>query len=115
MSARPVAVLAGGVGAARFLRGLVRVVPPEEITVIGNTGDDMWWHGLYIAPDLDTVTYWLAGLADEARGWGIRGATFTAQAALAGLSGGRGFQLGVRDLALNLYRPGRLPPGVPLH
>jgi len=68
MSARPVVVLAGGVGAARFLRGLVRVVPPEEIIVIGNTGDDMWWHGLYIAPDLDTVTYWLAGLADESRG-----------------------------------------------
>jgi len=70
MSARPVVVLAGGVGAARFLRGLVRVVPPDEITVIGNTGDDMWWHGLYIAPDLDTVTYWLAGVADESRAGG---------------------------------------------
>ena len=54
MSLGPVVVLAGGVGAARFLRGLVRVVPPEEIVVIGNTGDDMWWHGLYIAPDLDS-------------------------------------------------------------
>src|SRR6202521_2164780 len=79
MSLGPVVVLAGGVGAARFLRGLVRVIDPEEIVIIGNTGDDMWWHGLYIAPDLDTVTYWLARLADEARGWGIRGDTFNAQ------------------------------------
>jgi LPPG:FO 2-phospho-L-lactate transferase len=115
MSARPVVVLAGGVGAARFLRGLVRVVPPEEIIVIGNTGDDIWWHGLYIAPDLDTVTYWLAGVADEARGWGIRGDTFTTQAALAQLTDRAWFQLGDRDLATHLYRTGRLAAGVPLH
>jgi LPPG:FO 2-phospho-L-lactate transferase len=115
MSPRPVVVLAGGVGAARFLRGLVRVVPPEEITVIGNTGDDMWWHGLYIAPDLDTVTYWLAGVADESRGWGIRDDTFTAQAALAQLTDRSWFQLGDRDLATHLYRTGRLAAGVPLH
>src|SRR5256885_17032957 len=103
MSAWPVAVLAGGVGAARFLRGLVRVVPPEEITVIGNTGDDIWWHGLYIAPDLDTVTYWLAGVADESRGWGIRGDTFTTQAAFGPLSALAWFQLGVRELATLPY------------
>src|SRR5436305_4178765 len=115
MSVRPVAVLAGGVGAARFLRGLVRVGSPEDITVIGNTGDDMWWHGLYIAPDLDTVTYWLAGVADEARGWGIRGDTFTAQAALATLSDASWFQLGDRDLATHLYRTGRLTSGASLH
>src|ERR1700682_3915045 len=115
MSARPVVVLAGGVGAARFLRGVVRVVPPEEIIVIGNTGDDLWWHGLYIAPDLDTVTYWLAGIADETRGWGIRGDTFTAQAALAQLTARSWFQLGDRDLATHLYRTGRLAAGVPLH
>src|SRR3989442_3272480 len=115
MSARPVAVLAGGVGAARFLRGLVRILPPEEITVIGNTGDDMWWHGLYIAPDLDTVTYWLAGVADESRGWGVRGETFTAHAALAMLTDRSWFQLGDRDLATHLYRTGRLAAGVPLH
>ena len=80
MSAGPVVVLAGGVGAARFLRGLVRVVPADDLVVIGNTGDDMWWQGLYIAPDLDTVTYWLAGVADESRGWGLRGDTFAATA-----------------------------------
>jgi LPPG:FO 2-phospho-L-lactate transferase len=115
MTPGPVVVLAGGVGAARFLRGLVRVVAPEEIVVIGNTGDDMWWHGLYIAPDLDTVTYWLAGLADESRGWGIRGDTFTAQAAFAQLSDQSWFQLGDRDLGTHLYRTGRLAAGVPLH
>src|ERR1700693_1449054 len=115
MTLGPVVVLAGGVGAARFLRGLVRAVPPEEIVIIGNTGDDMWWHGLYIAPDLDTVTYWLAGVADEGRGWGIRGENFTAQAALAGLSEPSWFQLGDRALATHLYRTGRLTAGVPLH
>ena len=115
MSLGPVVVLAGGVGAARFLRGLVRVVAPEDIVVIGNTGDDMWWHGLYIAPDLDTVTYWLAGIADETRGWGIRNDTFTAQAALVRLSDASWFQLGDRDLATHLYRTGRLTSGVPLH
>jgi LPPG:FO 2-phospho-L-lactate transferase len=115
MSARPVVVLAGGVGAARFLRGLKRVLPPDEIVVIGNTGDDMWWHGLYIAPDLDTVTYWLAGVADETRGWGIRGDTFTAQAALTQFTDLSWFQLGDRDLATHLYRTGRLAAGVPLH
>src|SRR5260370_24611411 len=94
MSARPVVVLAGGVGAARFLRGLVRVVPPEDIVVIGNTGDHMWWHGLYIAPDLDTVTYWLAGVADESRGWGIPRDTCTAPAPFPPLSAQTGFPLG---------------------
>jgi len=115
MSAGPVVVLAGGVGAARFLRGLVQVVPPDDLVVIGNTGDDMWWHGLYIAPDLDTVTYWLAGVADEVRGWGLRGDTFTAQSAFARLTAESWFQLGDRDLATHLYRTGRLNAGVPLH
>src|SRR5436305_4687393 len=115
MSVRPVAVLAGGVGAARFLRGLVRVGSPEDITVIGNTGDDLWWHGLYIAPDLDTVTYWLGGVADEERGWGIREDSFVAQAAFERLAERSWFQLGDRDLATHLYRTGRLTAGVPLH
>ena len=91
------------------------MVPPDEIVVIGNTGDDMWWHGLYIAPDLDTVTYWLAGLADEARGWGLRDDTFNAQAVLASLTEASWFRLGDRDLATHLYRTGRLTSGVPLH
>ena len=115
MTAGPVVVLAGGVGAARFLRGLVGVVSPDELVVIGNTGDDLWWQGLYIAPDLDTVTYWLAGMADETRGWGLRGDTFTAQSALAGLTSESWFQLGDNDLATHLYRTGRLNAGVRLH
>lgn len=115
MTSEPVVVLAGGVGAARFLRGLVQVVPAEDIVVIGNTGDDMWWQGLYIAPDLDTVMYWLAGVADESRGWGIRGDTFTAQAALEQLSDQSWFRLGDRDLATHLFRTGRLNAGARLH
>jgi LPPG:FO 2-phospho-L-lactate transferase len=115
MTAGPVVVLAGGVGAARFLRGLLQIVPAQEIVVIGNTGDDMWWHGLYIAPDLDTVTYWLAGIADESRGWGIRGDTFTSNAALGRLTDQSWFQVGDRDLATHLYRTGRLMAGVALH
>jgi LPPG:FO 2-phospho-L-lactate transferase len=112
---RPVVVLAGGVGAARFLRGLVRVVDPAEIVVIGNTGDDLWWHGLYIAPDLDTVTYWLAGRADEQRGWGIRGDTFVSQGALARLGAPNWFQVGDQDLSTHLVRTAQLLDGVPLH
>src|SRR5437667_8248633 len=111
MASSPDVVFAGGVGAARFLRGLVRVVPPDEIVVIGNTGDDMWWHGLYIAPDLDTVTYWLAGVADEVRGWGIRGDTFTAQSTIATLTDAAWCPVGERDLATHRYRTLRLTSG----
>ena len=67
-----ITVLAGGVGAARFLQGLVKVVDPAEVTVIINTGDDVVLHGLYISPDVDTVTYTLSGLADEAGGGDLR-------------------------------------------
>ena len=111
----PVVVLAGGVGAARFLRGLTRVVDPADLVVIGNTGDDLWWHGLYVAPDLDTVMYWLSGRADEQRGWGILGDTFIAQRALARLGVREWFQVGDQDLATHLLRTARLAAGVPLH
>lgn len=114
MSRGPVVVLAGGVGAARFLRGLVQVVPVEDLVVVVNTGDDLRWHGLYVAPDLDTVMYWLAGLADEERGWGIRGDTFTAQTALARLGLETWFQLGDQDLATHVYRTDRLAGGASL-
>lgn len=110
-----VVVLAGGVGAARFLRGLVRVIAQEDLVVVGNTGDDLWWHGLYVSPDLDTVTYWLAGIGDEARGWGIRGDTFEAHAALRRLKMADWFQVGDQDLATHRYRTERLRQGAPLH
>src|SRR2546422_7009201 len=73
-----VVALAGGVGAGKFLRGLVRVVAPEDVTVVVNTGDDILVHGLHVSPDVDSVTYWLAGVADRDRGWGREGETFRA-------------------------------------
>src|SRR5438132_12566047 len=111
---QPVVVLAGGVGAARSLRGLVQLAPPAEIVVIGTTAHDIWWHGLYVAPDLDTVSYWLAGIADFERGWGIAGDTFIMQARLGRLTDESWFRLADRDLATHLYRTGRLRAGVPL-
>ena len=82
-----ITALAGGVGAARLLRGLVRVVPPAEVTAVVNTGDDTVLHGLLICPDLDTVTYTLAGLNDDERGWGLAGETWTVMEALERLGG----------------------------
>ena len=76
MKSPRVVALAGGVGAARFLDGLARILPQEELFIVSNTGDDAEIHGLHISPDIDTVTYTLAGLADPQRGWGIRGDGF---------------------------------------
>ena len=109
-----VVALAGGVGAARFLDGLARVVAPERLFIIGNTGDDAEIHGLHISPDLDTVVYTLAGLADPKRGWGLRGDTFHGLEALGRLGGEAWFQLGDRDLATHLFRTERLRAGVRL-
>jgi LPPG:FO 2-phospho-L-lactate transferase len=92
------------------------VVPPEEIVVIGNTADDLEWNGLHISPDLDTVLYWLAGIADERRGWGIRDDTFITHQALRRLGHSQQiwFQVGDRDLATHLYRTARLREGAAL-
>jgi LPPG:FO 2-phospho-L-lactate transferase len=109
-----VVVLAGGVGAARFLRGLVRVVPPEEVTVIGNTGDDLVVYGLHVSPDLDIVTYTLAGTVDEERGWGIAGDTHHVLEELRALGVEAWFTLGDRDLATALARTVALAAGEPL-
>lgn len=109
-----VTVLAGGVGAARFLAGLVRVVPPHEITAVVNVGDDLELHGLSISPDLDTVTYTLAGAIDPERGWGLRDETWNAMAMLTRLGRAPWFNLGDRDLGTHLYRTERLRAGAPL-
>jgi LPPG:FO 2-phospho-L-lactate transferase len=109
-----ITALAGGVGAARLLRGLVRVVDPSEVTAVVNTGDDTVLHGLVICPDLDTVTYTLAGMNDDERGWGLAGETWTVMEALERLGGEAWFRLGDRDLATHLYRTGRLSEGAPL-
>jgi LPPG:FO 2-phospho-L-lactate transferase len=109
-----IVALAGGVGAARFLDGLVRVIPPKEVFVIGNTGDDAEIHGLHISPDLDTVAYTLAGLANPVHGWGLRGDTFHNLAALRRLGAETWFQLGDRDLATHIFRTERLRAGAKL-
>lgn len=99
-----ITVLSGGVGGSRFLRGLVQVVEPEQVTAIVNTGDDEEFFGLYVCPDLDIVTYGLAGLVDESRGWGYQGDTFHCLEALDRLGGETWFGLGDRDLATHVHR-----------
>jgi LPPG:FO 2-phospho-L-lactate transferase len=111
---KPIVALAGGVGAARFLDGLARVVEPARLWIIGNTADDTEMHGLHISPDLDTVAYTLGGLSDPKRGWGLKGDTFHCLDALGALGAEAWFQLGDRDLATHLYRTMRLRQGATL-
>ncbi len=109
-----IAVICGGVGAARFLSGLAHVVDPAAIAAIVNVADDAEFHGLHVSPDLDTVLYTLAGVVDEERGWGIRGDTFHVQEALARLGRETWFQLGDADLATHVHRTALLRAGLPL-
>lgn len=106
-----IVTLAGGVGAARFLEGLVQVVPPETVTAIVNTGDDFELHGLYISPDLDIVTCTLAGVIDQGQGWGITGDTYACLEWLGRLGAPTWFNLGDRDLALHIQRTALLRTG----
>jgi LPPG:FO 2-phospho-L-lactate transferase len=103
--------LCGGVGAARMLSGLIRVVPPRSITAIVNVGDDTVLHGLHISPDLDTITYTLAGMDNRETGWGVAGESWTVMEELARLGGESWFRLGDRDLATHLFRTERLRAG----
>jgi LPPG:FO 2-phospho-L-lactate transferase len=107
-----IVVLAGGVGAARFLEGLVQVVEPESIAAIVNTGDDIVLHGLAISPDVDIVTCTLAGIIDQQQGWGIAGDSYEALGMLARLGADDWFKLGDRDLALHIRRSARLREGL---
>ncbi len=118
-----VAVLAGGVGAARFLAGLVQVMDPAQIVAVVNVADDLELHGLSISPDLDTVTYTLAGAINPDTGWGLQGESWAAMGALArfdsvrpttSAAGATWFGLGDRDLATHLYRTHRRQEGAPL-
>jgi LPPG:FO 2-phospho-L-lactate transferase len=111
---RRVVALAGGVGAARFLSGLVQVLPPEELTVIVNTGDDRDFFGLRVCPDLDIVTYTLAGVVNRETGWGFAGDTTACLDALRRLRSDVWFRLGDRDLATHIHRTERLRAGVSL-
>ena len=109
-----VVVLSGGVGGARFLRGLIDVVEQRALTVIGNVGDDLELFGLRISPDLDSILYTLAGLGDDERGWGRAGETWNAIETVAELGGTAWFRLGDRDLGLHLARSEALAGGEPL-
>jgi LPPG:FO 2-phospho-L-lactate transferase len=111
-----IVALAGGVGAARMLGGLVSVVEPGRITAVVNTGDDTVIHGLHVSPDLDTVTYTLAAIINPDTGWGLAGETWSAMEQLREYSGGRlgWFNLGDKDLGTHLYRTTRLAEGATL-
>ena len=101
-------------GAARFLAGLVQTVAPEELVVVGNTGDDDEFHGLLVCPDLDSVTYTLAGASNRELGWGLEGETFACLEALERYDDDTWFRLGDRDFATHMYRARRLREGATL-
>ena len=111
---RRVTVLAGGVGAAKLLAGMVRAVPPDRVTAIVNTADDTTLHGLHISPDLDTVTYTLAGAVNPETGWGLVDETWQAMEMVSRYGGVDWFSLGDRDLGTHLYRTHRMSEGAPL-
>src|SRR6266852_4968058 len=106
-----IVVLAGGVGAARFLQGLVQVVPQQRLTAIVNTGDDRDFYGLHVSPDLDIVMYTLAGVVDEAHGWGIRNDTYATMQQLGRYGNEDWFLLGDCDLATHIHRTNLLRQG----
>ena len=107
-------MVCGGVGASRFLQGLVQVLPAERITAIVNTADDVDRHGLHVSPDIDSVVYRLAGLADDDRGWGLAGETWRALEMMRRYGEDAWFQLGDTDLGTHLWRSARLRRGEPL-
>jgi len=109
-----VVVLSGGVGGARFVRGLVDVVDPRDVTIVGNVGDDLEVLGVYVSPDLDSILYALADLNDEQRGWGRADESWRALETVAELGGESWFKLGDRDLGLHLVRSAALHDGAAL-
>jgi LPPG:FO 2-phospho-L-lactate transferase len=110
-----VVALAGGVGAGKFLRGLIRAMPPADVTAVVNTADDLDVHGLRVCPDLDSVTYWLGDAFDRERGWGRRDETFRATEELRAFDPGAAwFGLGDLDLATHLFRTRSLADGLRL-
>src|SRR5687768_13068982 len=106
-------VLSGGFGGARFLRGVVSVVDPDNVSIVGNVADDIELLGLHVSPDLDSILYALTGVADEGRGWGRADETWNALAAAAELGGEAWFKLGDRDIGLHLVRTQLLREGRP--
>ena len=108
-----IVALAGGVGGAKLVYGLAQLVPPQNLTIIANTGDDFEHLGLHIAPDLDTIMYTLAGIANPTTGWGVKDDSQQMMAAMARYGGPTWFQLGDRDLATHLLRSKWLREGYP--
>ncbi len=111
---RSITCLAGGVGAARFLDGLSRIYPPERTTLIVNTGDDLEYLGAYVSPDIDIITYTLAGVVDEEKGWGFKGDTYHCMEQLERYSAETWFRIGDRDFATHLLRTAFLEQGFSL-
>jgi len=109
-----ITALAGGIGASKFLLGVSDVMPPRDITVIANTGDDIELFGLRICPDIDTVTYTLAGVINPTTGWGLSGDTFECLQGLKRYYGDAWFNLGDRDLATHIFRTNQLRQGISL-
>ena len=109
-----IVIFSGGVGGARFVRGVAEVAEPADVTVVGNVGDDVEVLGMAVSPDLDSILYALAGLNDEERGWGRSGETWQALETVASLGGEAWFNLGDRDLGLHLVRTQALRAGEPL-
>ncbi len=108
---KSIVALAGGIGAARFLEGLTRIVPQKRLTIVGNVGDDIEIHGLHVSPDLDIVLYTLAGMVDPIQGWGFRSDTYECQNALKQFGCETWFNLGDKDLATHIYRTLQLREG----
>lgn len=106
-----ITVLTGGTGGAKFVDGLRQVVQPEDLTLIVNTGDDLLWWGLYVSPDIDSITYVLAGLLSRERGWGVKGDTFFCLQAMGQLGQPIWFHAGDRDLAIHILRSKFLAEG----
>jgi LPPG:FO 2-phospho-L-lactate transferase len=109
-----ITALAGGVGAAKFLTGLVKLVDEKDLSIIVNTGDDIEIFGLHVSPDVDIITYTLAGIVDEEKGWGIKGDTFHCLEALRKFKCETWFNLGDRDLATHIFRTSLLKSGLKL-
>jgi LPPG:FO 2-phospho-L-lactate transferase len=106
-----IVILTGGTGGAKFVDGVRQVVPPEEMTIIVNTGDDLEWWGLYVSPDVDSIIYMLSGLLSDDRGWGVKGDTFVCQQVMKQLGQPAWFNVGDRDLAMHLVRTQLLSEG----
>jgi LPPG:FO 2-phospho-L-lactate transferase len=106
-----IVVLTGGTGGAKFVEGLRQIVSPQQLTIIVNTGDDLEWWGLWVSPDLDSITYGMAGMLSKERGWGVKGDTFYCLQAMGELAEPIWFHVGDRDLAVHLLRSKCLAQG----